>query len=249
MSCSAPTTFATSSSSPRSTSMPRRWASTSPRPSSPPRTTPSRSPTCRRPTSSCAGGRHWTASASTTPRPSSSPMTSRSTWSRFSRRTRSMSWCPTCRWGRKRPTSSTPSARSTPAWPSSTRCRCSSLRIRCGPRSSPTPACRLWVTTSRVRSAPPSLTESWPSCSRIAACNLTAPCSSTSAAIWTFSTCLSVHGWSRRRSPRPRPSRPTCRRNSMPRMSTLVRPITWAGSMTASGPMCVWKVAPSVTCR
>ena len=37
-------------------------------------------------------------------------------------------------------------------------CRCSSPRTRCGPRSSPTPACRSSATTSRARSAPPSPT-------------------------------------------------------------------------------------------
>ena len=72
--------------------------------------------------------------------------------------TTSTCWCPTCRWAPRRPTSSTRSARSTPAWRSSTRCRCSSRRTRCGPRSSPTPACRSSATTSRARSAPPSPT-------------------------------------------------------------------------------------------
>ena len=59
-----------------------------------------------------------------------------STSSRRSRTPRSTCWCPTCRWAPKRPTSSTPSAPSTPGWRSSTRCRCSSPRTRCGPRSS-----------------------------------------------------------------------------------------------------------------
>ena len=61
--------LATSSSSPRSTSTPRRSASTCPRPSSPARTTPSRSPTCRRPASPCSAATPSTASASTTARP------------------------------------------------------------------------------------------------------------------------------------------------------------------------------------
>lgn len=60
--------------------------------------------------------------------------------------------------GSRRPTSSTPSAPSTPAWRSSTRCRCSSPPTRPGPRSSRTPACRSSATTSRARSAPPSPT-------------------------------------------------------------------------------------------
>ena len=46
--------LATCSSSPRSTSTPRRSASTCPRRSAPARTTPSRSPTCRRPASPCS---------------------------------------------------------------------------------------------------------------------------------------------------------------------------------------------------
>ena len=82
----------------------------------------------------------------------------RSTSSRRSRTPRSTCWCPTCRWAPRRPTSSTPSAPSTPVWRSSTRCRCSSRRTRCGPRSSRTPACRSSATTSRARSAPPSPT-------------------------------------------------------------------------------------------
>ena len=79
---------------------------------------------------------------------------------------------PTCRWAPRRPTSSTPSARSTPASPSSTRCRCSSPPTPSGPRSSRTPACRSSATTSRPRSARPSRTACWPSCSRTAACAL-----------------------------------------------------------------------------
>ncbi len=71
---------------------------------------------------------------------------------------RRRAWCRTCRWAPKRPTSSTRSARSTPGWRSSTRCRCSSLLTRCGPRSSKTPVCRSSATTSRARSAPPSPT-------------------------------------------------------------------------------------------
>ncbi len=76
---------------------------------------------------------------------------------------------PTCRWAPRRPTSSTPSAPSTPASPSSTPCRCSSRPTPSGPRSSRRPACRSSATTSRARSAPPSRTASWPSCSRTAA--------------------------------------------------------------------------------
>ena len=79
---------------------------------------------------------------------------------------------PTCRSAPRRPTSSTRSARSTPASPSSTRCRCSSPPTRSGRRSSPTPACRSSATTSSPRSAPPSPTACWPSCSRTAACML-----------------------------------------------------------------------------
>ena len=61
-------------------------------------------------------------------------------------------------WAPKRPTSSTPSAASTPAWRSSTRFPCSSRQTPCGPRSSKTPASRSSVTTSRARSARPSPT-------------------------------------------------------------------------------------------
>ncbi|EUA56566.1 inositol-3-phosphate synthase [Mycobacterium xenopi 4042] len=77
------------------------------------------------------------------------------------------------------------SARSTPTWRSSTRCRCSSHQIRCGPRSSLTPGCRSSATTSRARSARRSPIGCWPSCSRTAGCNWTARCSSTWAATWT----------------------------------------------------------------
>ena len=49
----------TSSSSPRSTSTPRRSASTCPRRSATPRTTPSRSPTCRRSASPCSAARPY----------------------------------------------------------------------------------------------------------------------------------------------------------------------------------------------
>ena len=61
-------------------------------------------------------GPPWTASASTTSRPSSSPRRSRSTSSRPSRTPRLTSWSATCRSARRKPRSSTPSARSTPAW-------------------------------------------------------------------------------------------------------------------------------------
>ena len=60
-----------------------------------------------------------------------------------------------------------------------------------------------------ARSARPSPTGSWPSCSRTAASRSTAPTSSTSAATWTSRTCSSASAWSPRRSPRPRPSPPT----------------------------------------
>ena len=70
----------------------------------------------------CSAATPSTASASTTARPSRSPTPSRSTSSRCSRRPRPTCWSPTCRWAPRRPTSSTPSARSTRASPSSTRC-------------------------------------------------------------------------------------------------------------------------------
>ena len=80
---------------------------------------------------------------------------------------------------------STPSARSTPAWRSSTRCRCSSPPTRSGRRSSPTPASRSSATTSSPRSARPSRTACWRSCSRTAASSSTGRCSSTWAGTWT----------------------------------------------------------------
>ena len=61
-------------------------------------------------------------------------------------------WCPTCRSARSRRTATTRSARSTPAWRSSTRCRCSSPPTRSGRPSSPRRACRSSVTTSSPRS-------------------------------------------------------------------------------------------------
>ena len=89
--------LATSSSSPRSTSTPRRSAATCPRPSSPARTTPSRSPTCRRSASPCSAATPSTASASTTARPSRSPTSSRSTWSPRCASPAPTSWSATCR--------------------------------------------------------------------------------------------------------------------------------------------------------
>ena len=64
-----------------------------------------------------------------------------------------------------------------------------------------------------------------------------------------FLNMLEASAWSPRRSPRPRPSRRTCSASSRPRTCTSARPITSAGSMTASGPMCGWKAAPSATCH
>ena len=81
--------------------------------------------------------------------------------------------------------------------------RSSSPAPRSGRTSSPPPACRSSVTTSRARSAPPSPTACSPSSSRTAACSSTARCSSTSAATWTSRTCSSASAWSPRRSPRP----------------------------------------------
>ena len=57
---------------------------------------------------------------------------------RCSARPRPTCSSPTCRWAPRRPTGSTRSARSTPGWRSSTRCRCSSRPTRCGRRSSAT---------------------------------------------------------------------------------------------------------------
>ena len=91
----------------------------------------------------------------------------------------------TCPSAPSRPRSSTRSAPSTPASASSTRSRCSSPAPRSGPTSSPRPACRSSVTTSRARSARPSRTACSPSCSRTAASSSTGPTSSTSAATWT----------------------------------------------------------------
>ena len=51
------------------------------------------------------------------------------------------------------------------------------LRPASGPRSSPRPACRSSATTSSPRSAPPSPTACWPSCSRTAGSNCSAPTS------------------------------------------------------------------------
>ena len=82
---------------------------------------------------------------------------------------RSTSWSATCRSAPRTPRSSTRSAPSTPASPSSTRSRSSSPAPRSGRRSSRTPACRSSATTSSRRSAPPSRTACWPSCSRTAA--------------------------------------------------------------------------------
>jgi len=82
------------------------------------------------------------------------------------------------------------SARSTRRWRSSTPFRCSSPPTRYGRRSSSTPACRSSVTTSRARSAPPSPTGCWPSCSKTAGWCWTGPTSSTSAATWTSRTML-----------------------------------------------------------
>ena len=56
---------------------------------------------------------------------------------------------------------------------------------RSGPRSSAPQGFRSSATTSSRRSARPSRTACWPSCSRTAAWCWTAPCSSTSAATWT----------------------------------------------------------------
>ncbi len=64
----------------------------------------------------------------------------------------------TCPWARKRRTSTTPSARSTPRWRSSTPCPCSSRPTPSGPRSSRTPASRSSATTSSPRWARPSRT-------------------------------------------------------------------------------------------
>ena len=72
---------------------------------------------------------------------------------------------------------STRSAPSTPGARSSTPCRCSSPGPRSGPRSSAPQGFPSSVTTSSRRSARPSRTGCWPSCSRTAASCWTAPCS------------------------------------------------------------------------
>ena len=94
---------------------------------------------------------------------------------RCSRTPRSTSWSATCRSVPRRPRSSTPSAPSTPRSPSSTRCRSSSPAPGVGRRSSPRPACRSSATTSSPRSARPSRTACWRSCSRTAASSCSAP--------------------------------------------------------------------------
>ena len=105
--------------------------------------------------------------------------------------------------GSEEPTSSTPSAPSTPAWRSSTRCRCSSPPTPCGPevprRRRPHRRRRHQVAGRRDHH-PPGAGQavrgprrgSW-----------TAPTSSTSAATWTSRTCSNASAWSPRRSPRP----------------------------------------------
>ena len=174
------------------------------------RTTPSRSPTCRRPASPCSAATPSTASASTTARPSTSPRPSRSTSSRrCARREVDVLVC-------YLPVGSEEAEKfyaqcaidagvafvnALPVFIAGT---------RSGRRSSRRPACRSSVTTSSPRSARPSRTGCWPSCSRTAASSSTGPTSSTSAATWTSRTCSSGTGWSPRRSPRPSPSRRTC---------------------------------------
>ena len=156
---SATTTSPTSSSSRRSTSTPRRSASTSPRRPPRRRTTRSRSATCRRSASTVQRGPTLDGLGKyyreTIEEADAEPV---DVVAGAARRPGPTSSSPTCRWAPRRPTSSTPSARSTPAWRSSTRCRCSSPPTPCGPRSSRTPASRSSATTSRPRSARPSPT-------------------------------------------------------------------------------------------
>ena len=161
---------ATWSSSPRSTSTPRRSARTSPRRSSPARTTPSRSATCRRPASPCSAATPSTVSASTTARRSPSPTTSRSTSSqRCARPQVDVLVC-------YLPVGSEDAAKFYAQCAIDAevalRQRAAGLHRRhpgVGRRSSPTPACRSSATTSSRRSAPPSRTACWRSCSRTAA--------------------------------------------------------------------------------
>ena len=190
---SATTTCATSSSSPRSTSTPRRSAATCPRPSSPARTTPSRSPTCRRWTSPCSAATPSTASASTTARPSRSPTRPPVDVVQALRDARvDVLIC-------YLPVGSEQAAKFyaqcaidakvgfVNALPGLHRRHAGVGREVPRRRAS-----RSSATTSRARSARPSRTASWPSCSRTAASSWTAPTSSTSAATWTSRTCWSA---------------------------------------------------------
>ena len=139
----------TSSSSPRSTSTPRRSASTSPR----------RSQASENNTIKICDVPPLGVDRAARPHPRRPrqvlPRDHRGVRRRAGRRRRRSSRTPrptcsspTSRWAPSRPTSSTPSARSTPAWPSSTRSRSSSPPTPSGPRSSRTPASRSSATTS-----------------------------------------------------------------------------------------------------
>ena len=157
----------------------------------------------------------------------------------------------TCRWAPRRPTSSTPSAPSTPASASSTRLP---VFIASRPGVGREVRGRRRADHRRrhqvARSAPPSPTACWPSCSRTAACVLDRTYQLNVGGNMDFMNMLERDRLESKKisktqavtsNHRPRPRRDAT--------STSARRTTCRGSTTASGPTSASRVAPSATCR